>query len=127
MSTVDLIVMLFWGGFAASFLVAWPVVGWFVVRPIQKKMRANNEDVVSQWIIFLWKPWVYAWAVFYPIGRFNNGVSHFYSNPERMKVYANKTQWWLCAWMSMSMILFLLISLLWIVPAYYFFGIEQTA
>lgn len=92
-----------------SFLTAWLFVGWFVVLPIQKQLRANNEDVVSDWVIFLWKPWVYAWAIFYPLGRFNSGKSHFYSKPERMKAYASKTQWRLCAWMEMSKIFFLIV------------------
>lgn len=121
MDTLYLILILSCAVSILSFLVAWPVVGWFVVRPIQKQLRANKEDVISDWVIFLYKPWVYAWAIFYPLGRFNNGTSHFYSNPERMKVYASKTQWWLCAWMEISVLLTLIIMLLVLLPFYYLF------
>ncbi|MEE2000781.1 hypothetical protein QWY20_04895 [Alkalimonas sp. MEB108] len=116
MDTLYLIVGLSCAFSILSFLIAWPVVGWFVVRPIQKQLRANKEDVTSDWVIFLYKPWVYAWAIFYPIGRFNNGTSHFYSNPDRMKAYASKTQWWLCAWMIVSIISTLLITFLGLGP-----------
>lgn len=121
MDTLYLIVGLSCAFAILSVLVAWPVVGWFVVRPIQKQLRANKEDVTSDWVIFLWKPWVYAWAIFYPLGRFNNGDTHFFSKPERMKIYASKTQWWLCAWMEISKILFLLLIFLGLAPIYYLF------
>ncbi|MBU2113009.1 MAG: hypothetical protein KKE94_04450 [Gammaproteobacteria bacterium] len=84
-----------------SFAISWPVFASVSMRPIEKKIRADNLDSLSQWDGPGWRVVWYAWAIFLPICWCNNAKDPIL-NPVNVKKYARKIDWWLAAWFFVS-------------------------
>lgn len=87
-----------------SSVISWLVFAMFSMRPIERKMRAAQKDTISKWDGPGWRVMWYAWAIFLPICGFNNSRDPFL-NPVEVKKYASRKDWWLAAWVFLSVYL----------------------
>jgi hypothetical protein len=95
-----------------SSIVSWIIFATVSMRPIERKLRADNKDIISKWDGPGWRVIWYAWAIFLPICNINNSKDPLL-NPVEVKKYVTRKDWLLAAWVFISiygMILCVLIS-----------------
>ena len=87
-----------------SAVIAYPTVALFVTRPIQRKLRQTNDDILSDWIVWPFQSGFYAMGVLVRFTRWRHERNRYMVDAyELIRQAATPLQWWLSLWLAVSM------------------------
>ncbi|SEB05116.1 hypothetical protein [Alkalimonas amylolytica] len=115
-----------------SLIISYPLVAWFVTRPLQRLLRSNQQDMISDMVVWPFKSFWYALAILFPFARWRlerdkgglwlakGNNHHFIEGMDKVRQLSSASQWWLSLWLMCAMSCSLLLVLLSWVLGYYF-------
>lgn len=103
-------------GVVSSMVIAYPIVTLFVTLPIQRRLRVQSQDYITNWAIWPFRSGVYAMAAVIPFTRWEKERNRsFVQGMNEVRKTATPVQWLLSFWLLFSLAGNLLLALFLIV------------